>query len=257
MEGVLFVGDLNARSISWGDSLTSKNGGTVEHYIEKKLVNILNNGEKTSYAVNSSSVIDLCMTTDQPTNWTSTFYADPYAELLTGYPIYVPVYAKFVLPSSSTTEKLTTFKLDDVDWKKWRDSLENKLRDVSFPNNQIFRDPIAVWNNLKEATNVVNRECIPTKSIRKHSKPFWNDQLTQLSNEVRSLGKTHKRTSTPPNYEALLNAQARFKEELSTSASKWTLGKLQEVNQAKHGNEFWKSIKRVFPANEHHIPSPL
>ena len=90
---------------------------------------------------------------------------------------------------------------------------------MSFPDNPIIKDPIAAWNYLKEAINDVNRESIPTKSITKHSKPFWNDQLTQLSNEVRSLGKTYKRTSTPQNHEAFLKAPARFKEELSTAAS--------------------------------------
>ena len=69
--------------------------------------------------------------------------------------------------------------------------------------------------------------------------------------------KLYKRTSTPQNHEALLKARARFKEELNTAASKWTLRKLQEVNQAKHGNAFWKSIKRVFPTHKDQIPSPL
>ena len=41
MKGVLFVGDLNFRNTLWGDSLTNKNGGTMKHYIENKLVNIL------------------------------------------------------------------------------------------------------------------------------------------------------------------------------------------------------------------------
>ena len=214
--------------------------------------------KKTFYSVNGTSVIDLCMTTDQLTNW-STFYTDTDAELLIGYPSlgHVPVYAKFVLPTSYSTEKVTTFKLDDVNWKKWRDSLEDKLRDMSFPDNPIFKDPIAAGNYLKEEINDANRECIPTKSITNHSKPFWNDQLTQLNNEVRSLGKTYKRTSTPQNHEALLKARARFKEELSTEASNWTHRKLQEVNQAKHGNAFWKSIKRVFPTIKDQIPSSL
>ena len=259
MKGVLFVGDLNARSTLCGDSRNNKIGGTLEHYIEKKLVKKLNNGEQTFYSVNGSSVIDLCMTTDQLTNWKSTFYTDTDAELLTGYPSrgHVPVYAKLVLPSSYSTEKVTTFKLDDVNRTKWRDSLEDILRDMSFPDNPIFKDPIAAWNYLKEAINDVNREAIPTKSFTKHSKPFWNDQLTQLSNESRTLRKTYKRTWTPQNPEALLKARARFKEELSTAASQWTLRKLQEVNQAKHGRAFWKSIKTVFPTKKDQIPSPL
>ena len=57
MKGVLFVGDLNARSTLWGDSLTNKNGCTLEHYIENKLVIILNNGEKTFYDVNVAQLL--------------------------------------------------------------------------------------------------------------------------------------------------------------------------------------------------------
>ena len=128
---------------------------------------------------------------------------------------------------------------------------------MSFPDNPIFKDIIAAWNYLEEAKNDVNRECVPTNSITKKSNSFWNDQLTQFSNEVRSFGKRYKRTSTQQNHEALLKARARFKVELSTAASNWTLRKLQEVNQAKHENVFWKSIKRVFPTNKYQIPSPL
>ena len=150
--------DLNARRTLRGDSLTNKSGGTLEPYIENKLVNILNNDEKTFYAVNGSSLIDQCMTSDQLTNWKSRFYTNTDAELLTGNPSrgHVPVYAKFVLPSSSSTGKVTTFKLDEVDWKNWRKCLEETLRDMFFPDNPIFKDPIAAWNYLKEAIKDVN-----------------------------------------------------------------------------------------------------
>ena len=111
MKGVLFVGDLNARSTLWGDSLTNNSGSTLERYIENKLVNILNNGENTFYAVNGSSVIDLCMTTDQLANWKSTFYTDTEAELLTGSPSHGHVPLKCYLPSFSSTEKVTAFKI--------------------------------------------------------------------------------------------------------------------------------------------------
>ena len=132
------------------------------------LLNILNNDEKSFYAVNGSSVIDLCTSTDQLTNWKSTFYIDTDAELLTVYPSggHFPVYIKFFLPSSSTTEKVNTFKFDDVDWNKWRDSREDKLRDMSFPDNPMFEDPIAAWNYLKEAINDRNRKCIPQTQLR-------------------------------------------------------------------------------------------
>ena len=62
MKGVLFVGDFNAISTLWGESLTNKNVCTLKQNIENKLVNKIINGEKTFYAGSGSSVIDLCMT---------------------------------------------------------------------------------------------------------------------------------------------------------------------------------------------------
>ena len=177
---------------------------------------------------------------------------------LTGYPSrgHVPVNAKFVLPSSSTTENVFTIKLDDVEWNKWRDCLEDKLRDMSFRTTQYLKTPLQHGIIWKKQETTLTRNAFPQNHIWNPAN-FSSDQLTQLSNEVRSLGKTYKRTSTPQNHDALLRARARFKEELSTSASKWTLGKLQDVNQAKDGNAFLKSIKSVFPTNKDQIRSPL
>ena len=63
-------------------------------------------------------------------------------------------------------------------------------------------------NSEREAINNVNRECVPSKTIRKL---IWTDQLTQLSNQERYLVKAYKRTSKLQNREALLKARARFK----------------------------------------------
>ena len=93
------------------------------------------------------------MTNDQLTKCKSTIYTDTDAELLTGYPSrwYVPVYAKTLPPSSYSTEKNNRFKLDDVNWKKGRDSLEDKLRDMSFPDNPILKAPFSI--ELSERSN--------------------------------------------------------------------------------------------------------
>ena len=45
MTRVIFVGDLNARSLLWGDTRCNKSGGMLEHIVEKPEVNILNYGE--------------------------------------------------------------------------------------------------------------------------------------------------------------------------------------------------------------------
>ena len=47
MKGVLFVGDLNARNLLWGDIRNNSSGSLLEQYIEEESVEILNDGQPT------------------------------------------------------------------------------------------------------------------------------------------------------------------------------------------------------------------
>ena len=68
--------------------------------------------------------------------------------------------------TSSVTENVTNVKRDDVDWMKGRDSLGNRHHEISLQENPVYEEPSAAWNNVKEALNEVNRECIPMKALR-------------------------------------------------------------------------------------------
>ena len=64
MTGVIFVGVLNARSLSRGDTRCNNSGEMLEHVVEKPDVNVLNDGEFTFYAANGTSILDLFIVTD-------------------------------------------------------------------------------------------------------------------------------------------------------------------------------------------------
>ena len=80
------MGDLNARSLLWGDTRCNKNGKMLEHFVEKPEVNFLNDGEYTFHAANGTSNIDLFIVTDSITSWNFSLYTDTEVELFTGYP---------------------------------------------------------------------------------------------------------------------------------------------------------------------------
>ena len=219
MKGVLFVGDLNARNLLWGDIRNNSSGSLLEQYIEEESVEILNYGQPTFYSINGSSVIDLFMTTEELCGSKTTMYTDLDTELLTGYPNrgHVPVFAKWELNYSSQDGKVTKFDLEKTDWQIWQSILEEKMHSFTDPNNLLYKDPNVAWRKMRYILEEVNQLCLNTKIISKHSKPFWTDVLTQLSDEVRALNKTFKRTSTPQNHAALTSARLRFKQELSTA----------------------------------------
>ena len=259
MKGVLFVGDPNARNLLWGDIRNNTSGSLLEQYIEEESVEILNDGQPTFYSINGSSVIDIFMTTEELCGWKTTMYTDLNTELLTGYPNrgHVPVFPKWELNYPSQDGIVTKFDLENTDWQNWQSILEEKINSFTHPNNLLYKDPNVAWRKMRYILEEVNQLCLNTKVISKHSKPFWTDVLTQLSNEVRALNKTFKRTSTTQNHAALTSARLWFKQELSTAASNWTSSKLKEINNAKHYNSFWRNIQKVFPNKKDQMVAPL
>ena len=185
---------------------------------------------RAPYSINGSSVIDLFVTTEELCGWKTTMYTDLDTELLTGYPNrgHVPVFAKWELNYSSQDGKVTKFDLEKTDWQNWQSILEEKMNSFTVPNNLLYKDPNVAWRKMRYILDEVNQLCLNTKVISKHSKQFWTDVLTQLSDEVRALNKTFKRTSTPQNHAAITSGRLRFKQELSTAASNWTSSKLKK-----------------------------
>ena len=64
-------------------------------------------------------------------------------------------------------------------------------------------------------------QIVPQKKITGHSKPYWNPQLTTLSNEVRKARKKFKARSTMENLERLNACKALFNEALASAKTKY------------------------------------
>ena len=60
LDGVLFLGDCNARHCLWGDSICNPNGYLLLESLSAE-DKILNNGKATFLSSNGSSAIDLCI----------------------------------------------------------------------------------------------------------------------------------------------------------------------------------------------------
>ena len=85
LEGLLFLGDLNARHTNWNDNTANPHGVLLDKKLYSR-VKTLNKGEPTFLACNGNSVIDLCLISGKITNQTFTLATDEDVELFTGAP---------------------------------------------------------------------------------------------------------------------------------------------------------------------------
>ena len=106
LDGVLFLGDCNARHCLWGDSICNAFGNLLLESLPAE-DNIPNIGEATFLSSNCSSVIDPCIVSGE--NATQVWFeltSDPNKELFTGEPQRgcIPLIVKCNL--SRTAEKI-------------------------------------------------------------------------------------------------------------------------------------------------------
>ena len=86
---------------------------------------------------------------------------------------------------------------------------------------------------------------IPSKTVSKQSKPFWNTELEAASISLREARRKFKHYSNYSNGEELKERIDLFKDHLSESASTWIQNQLEQHGHKK-GKEFWKYHKRIF-----------
>ena len=235
----IFFGDLNARHQYWGDTMSNRLGEETVKIVDT--YSILNNGEPTFISTNGSSVIDLCLIYGPiVSHYEHNLATDEYVELFTGAPNrgHLPVLVDFAV----STEKLKTKKLwmEKANWKLWKDYVETGIGEIDLNDN----NSTTQWKTFLNLLLDASEKYIPLKTISRHSKPFWNSELTKSSEELRHLRRKFKYCSNYINGEKLARAKENFKKQLSDSASIWMNCFLSNLGH-KRGRDFWASYKSL------------
>ena len=85
LDGMILMGDLNARHETWGDSVTNRNGRLLIEQLSDDFL-ILNNGQPTYICTNGHSVIDLLILYGNVADASWNLYTDAVVELFTEAP---------------------------------------------------------------------------------------------------------------------------------------------------------------------------
>ena len=251
LDAVLFLGDCNARHCLWGDSICNPNGYLLLESLSAEH-NILNNGEKTFMSSNGSSVIDLCIVSGRITTQVGfELTTDPNVELFTGAPPRGHILLIVKCNLSRTTEEGNTKPwLQKADWEAW----QNVLEKPSHASLEAVQCPSAKdqWGSVLVDITEPTLLAIPYKRSSRHSKPFWSEDLSQKSAELRALRKKFKYCSSCSNGERLNNAKNEFNSLLSGKSSEWMRETLTGLSYRK-SKDFWQKFRHVFQMREYAI----
>ena len=127
-----------------------------------------------------------------------------------------------------------------TNWKLWTDYVETGIGEIDLNDN----NSTTQWKTFLNLLLDASEKYIPLKTISRHSKPFWNSELTKSSEELRHLRRKFKYCSNYINGEKLVRTKESFKKQLSDSASKWMKCFLSNLGQ-KRGRDIWASYKRL------------
>ena len=251
---IIVLGDWNARHMEWGDKVSNRRGKILQNFLDNErqcndIALIHPNGE-TFKSTNGGSVIDLCLMDTKLISSLMHSSIDSEVELFSGAPIrgHFPITHVLSVPQggskAANDSRKLSLDMEKTDWELWQKSLDQTIvkklskAESLFPNKKI-------WEVLVESIKVTNANVIPTKVSCDHSKPFWSDNLSELSEVLRQRKASMKVHQTPLNVFSYRTAKSAFSEAMLKEKNEWIRGKLEGLNVAD-SKLFWRRYKATF-----------
>ena len=251
IRSLLVLGDLNARCIPLGDRPTNKEGKQLLDFCDKEKCVALSPGRNTFLCDNGGSVIDIGLMFGnagvQQHPWVD---EEAAYTLFTGFPSrgHAPVFTE-INTQNLRSSKRKVPDLARTDWKLWSLEVESVLTEHPTPVNE---SPDSMLRNFLECLKSSNDCHIPTKTVCKHSRPFWTPGLSELSLKLRDAQKKLRYRKNNTNREAVEEAKCIFKEELIKKKNEWIHQRLNGLN-VQECSEFWEQYRRMFLNKEENV----
>ena len=266
ISGMAVFGDFNARSQQWGDKLQNPRGKLLVGFSHKNGCSVSAPPSNTFVMSNSNgtqggSIIDLSVAYGSSVSLLGDSWIDDsdIHELFTGAPIrgHLPVIQHLVYTGpASVTSKSTggvsrAFNYECANWTDWSSHIDTILSTFLSHCDQenSGRNPTKLYDVLINAINDASNLFIPSKQMCRHSKPYWSENLSQLSNRLRDCQDLYQFKSTTPNKKAFEKSKEDFKEALVKEKNNWIHKKLEKLN-TKECMIFWKQYRRLFLSND-------
>ena len=265
IQSVLIFGDFNARSPRWGDTIENARGRALKDYlIQHQEITLSSPDNLTFVTRQGGSLIDITLSSGPITDKMGQPWTDSYGihELFTGAPDrgHLPVIYQIACKSIQYSRKPhKVFNFKDGDWDSWKQEVNEIFAAKMQEIHAETLEPQDVAQIFKFFENTLLKACnnhIPMKVSSPHSKPFWNSNLSLLSEQLRLAQQIFNRRSSPVNKLIMDNARESFKKEHTKARNEWVHKELDGLNVIE-SQVFWKRYKRYFTTRDDSIISNL
>ena len=250
-QGLVIIGDLNARHSDWGNQVDNIAGQKLAAYTMKENFSVVNMfSGNTFLCENGGSRIDLAIVSNSLHSLFVEQHTDSTIELFTGAPRrgHIPIWTTLEINGGPLKSRVIT-AWSEADWLSFGDSLETTLSNIS-PQLLTSHNPITIWNRLKCAMLDTKAKTVPSKQVSNFSKPYWNSELSQMSKEVRNARKAFKYRSDFRNGELLEKAKDAFSLSLAEAKNAYIAKRTDQLNGAGK-DKFWQHFKDTFYKKSH------
>ena len=246
--GIILTGDFNARHQSWGDSINGFYGKRLTELLDYTEFSICTPDSPTFLgANNANSYIDLFIVSTNLVESVNSCKTDNEVELYSGAPKrgHVPVIMEMsVSTSPSKIEIKKTLDVNNLNWEEWASSIEDGIEEIKDYLNSLD-NPYTLWNRLNyiitKATDLHGK----FKKSCHHSKPYWTELLTVLSNKLKVARKNYVMRNTDNNLKSLTDAKEAFENERKTVCQEFLINTTKQLNSAQ-SRQFWKDFNKIF-----------
>ena len=228
INNLISIGDFNCRHEAWNDTTQKQNIHLFHEYIESaEHLTVPSPNTPTFSCINSSSIIDLCITCPNLLHSLSNIMADNPIELFTGAPNWghFPVTWEWLV--SKSAKKQVKWDHNTISWEYWCQKLDEmsltRLRDI-----EILDDPFQIWLSIKDLLKQCMIDVFDTQVISRHSKPYWNECLSSLSKDLRDVKKSWNSGKTT-----------------DTGLSIWDLKNSSNWNLTAHSTPGYKTFLKI------------
>ena len=256
--GVILAGDFNARHLAWGDNKITKYGKDLADNLDDTKFTICTSEAPTFLcAGGGSSKIDMFIMTNSLADKMNTCETDEEVELWTGAPNrgHVPVGITFYCDKTKKADITKKLDISKMKWKCWTDTIEQELsKGTAFFETE--ENPYSLMQKLDDIIDKATKENAEFKSSCRHSRPFWNEDLSKLDVELRNARKTYIKRNTKNNLERYEKAREEFDDARKEACREFLIKKTKNLNNAQMTN-FWKEFNTIFKKHTSQKVDPI
>ena len=256
-KGVILIGDLNARHPMWGDSSSNEYGKKLFDKLDHAKFTIRAADTPSFLSSNGSSYIDLVIVSSNILNKINNVVTDPEIELFTGAPMrgHVPVILSIRNGAIQTQPPRKRMCIKNMNWVEWSQDIESKV-DANLQYLHSIEDPRVLLTFIDNSLNSATEKYGTKKIISDHSKPYWNERLSELSSNLRADRKNYSNRNTDRNRDKLIQSKLEFDEERKKSCQEFIMKKAHNLNAAE-SQKFWNEFKKITTQNINQSVNPL